>query len=118
MIDYIKLAGAKSKGKRPFFFENIDSEKVLNISMAIGTELAVVRERLDTIERLLEQKGIISREEIESYEPDDEAAYQRQQIHAEYIARILRILQQEMEAIAKPELNKNVADIADDMEDM
>jgi len=56
-IDPLKLAGTKPKGKRPFFLKDPDVEKVLAVTMALAQEVAVMRERLDTVERLLEEKG-------------------------------------------------------------
>jgi len=116
-VDYIKLASNKSKGKRPYFFEDKAVERVLNITMAIAGELAVARERVDTLERLLEQKGILTREEIESYVPDSPAIEdQRQLWHSEYISRVLRIVQQEMEELENPD--KTIEEIADDIDQM
>lgn len=117
-IDYIKMAGTKAKGGRPYFFENPAVERVLNITMAVAGEVAVLRERMDSIERLLEAKGVLSREAIDAYVPDDTAAAQRQQWHAEYIARILRIVQQELEAMAQPENNVPLDEIADQLVEM
>lgn len=117
-LDYIKLAGNKAKGQRPYFFSDPAVERVLNITMAVAGELAVMHERLDTIERLLETKGILSRLEIEAYIPDEAAAQERQLWHAEYIARVLRIIQQEMEALQNPDLNKDVAQIAEELSEM
>jgi polyhydroxyalkanoate synthesis regulator phasin len=117
-FDPIKLAGSKSKGGRPYFFDDPAVERLLNITMALAGELAVMRERMDTIERLLASKGVLSPAEIEHYVPDDAAAQARQQWHAEYIARVLRIVQQEMEALQNPELNQDVADIAEDLANM
>jgi polyhydroxyalkanoate synthesis regulator phasin len=111
----ILLAGNKSKGERPFFFDDPAVERVLNITMAVVGELAVVRERLDTIERLLAAKGLLKQEEIEAYEPDDSAAEARQRWHAAYIARVLRIIQQELEALAHPESNKPMEEIAEEL---
>jgi len=116
-VDYINIASNKPKGKRPYFFEDPAVERVLNITMAVGMELAVVRERMDSLERILEEKGIMTREEIESYVPKNkDIATQRQQWHSEYISRILRIIQQEMEAIKNPD--KSLHDIADDIDQM
>jgi hypothetical protein len=111
-INDIFLASNKSKGKRPYFFDDPAVERVLNIAMAIAMEHAVTRERLDTIERLLADKGILSQSEIDAYEPDKTAAEQRQRWHAEYISRILRIIQQELEALEYPEKNQDVEEIA------
>ncbi|MBU2980027.1 hypothetical protein [Alteromonas sp. C1M14] len=98
-VDHITDAGKKAKGDRPYFLASEQTEQLMNITMALAQELAVTRERMDTLERLLESASIFSREDIESYVPDSEAAEQRQLWHQEYIARILRIMQQSREAI-------------------
>jgi hypothetical protein len=114
-INDLILANSKSKGKRPYFFEDPAVERVLNITMAVAMEHAVTRERLDTIERLLEAKGILSKSEIDAYEPDKTAALERQRWQAEYIARILRIVQQELEALEHPENNRDLEAIAEEL---
>lgn len=94
-------AGTKPAGKRPYFLEP-QVERVLAITMAIAQELAVARQRGDTLERLLAAKGLIAADEIEAFEPDKQAAEERARWTQEYIARILRIVQQENEAAAVP----------------
>lgn len=117
MIDYIKLASSKSKGKRPYFYDDPAVERVLNITMAIAGELAVARERIDSIERLLEKKGLVLKKEIEEYVPDSKKIEeQRQESHSEYISRILRIVQQEMEELENPD--KDLEEIANDINKM
>jgi hypothetical protein len=69
-IDWIARAGAKAKGKRPQYFDDPATDRILSIVMAVAGEVAVLRERLDTVERLLEAKGSISRADIEAYVPD------------------------------------------------
>ncbi len=116
-IDYISIASNKPKGKRPYFFKDPAVERVLNITMAIGMELAVVRERMDSLERILEAKGIMTREELENFvPPSKKVADERQQWHSEYISRILRIVQQEMEELENPD--KTLQEIADDIDKM
>ena len=97
-LDVVRLAGAKARGKRPYFLEDADAERVLSIAMAIAGELAVLRQRLDTIEELLETRGTLTREAIEAFVPSPAHAEQRGRWQQEYLARILRILQQEAEA--------------------
>jgi hypothetical protein len=100
-IDWIARAGAKAKGKRPAYFEDPAIDRTLSIVMAIAGEVSVLRERLDTVERLLDAKGTISRADIESYVPDHAAGAARGLLTKDYIARILRSMQQEMEALAE-----------------
>lgn len=90
-------AGAKPAGKRPYFLDE-QVETVLAITMAAVQELAVARQRIDTLERLLEQKGVLSRSAIETYAPDADAAVERALSNQELIARVLRIVQQRAEA--------------------
>jgi hypothetical protein len=93
----------KAKGKKPVFFSDPQVDKMVGIVMALAGEVSVLRERLDTIERLVEQKGLFSRQEIEAYRPDPQATEERERWRAEYIARILRVVHEELEAIERGE---------------
>jgi hypothetical protein len=109
--DPLALAGAKSKGKRPQFLESRDTERLMNIVMALAQEVAVMRERMDTIERLLEKKKTISRADIDMFTPTKAQADERGAWTQEFLARILRVVQQEQEALtAKDMSNEDFAD--------
>jgi len=95
--DALAGAGAKPAGKRPYFLEP-QVERVLAITMAMAQELAVARQRTDTLERLLMEKGVLSAGEIDTFIPNRGAAAERAMWNQEFIARILRIVQQENEA--------------------
>lgn len=98
-IDPIIRAGRRAKGKRPAYFDEPATDRILSIVMALAGEVAVNRERLDTIERLLDTNGTISRADIEAFVPDAQAGYDRGLLHREFVARILRGVQQDMEAL-------------------
>ncbi|MEO1038473.1 MAG: hypothetical protein AAFX09_02930 [Pseudomonadota bacterium] len=100
-FDPLAKAGEKARGKRPWFMDNQDAERVLNIVMTLAQEVSVVRQRLDTVERLLETKGVVTQADIEAYAPNKEEAAERGAWNQEFIARILRIVQQENEAIER-----------------
>ncbi len=102
-LDAIALAGAKAKGKRPYFFADADVERVLSIVMAVAGELAVTRMRLDTLEQLLIERGVVAEADIENFAPNGAQSNARGRWQQEYLARILRIVQQEREAIARPD---------------
>ncbi|MGL4541611.1 MAG: hypothetical protein ACRCUI_03775 [Polymorphobacter sp.] len=115
-IDWIARAGAKAKGKRPAYFEDPATDRLLSIVMAVAGEMSVLRERLDTIERLLETQGSISRADIETYVPDKAAAAERGVLTKSYIARIMRGVQQDLEALgelADPSVEHWSADLRD-----
>jgi hypothetical protein len=102
-IDWIARSGTKAKGKRPAYFEDPAIDRTLSIVMALVGEVSVMRERMDTIERLLDAKGTISRADIESYTPDRAAGQERGMLTKAYIARIMRGVQQDMEALGQSE---------------
>ena len=114
-VDWIARAGAKAKGKRPAYFEDPAIDRTLSIVMAIAGEVSVLRERLDTVERLLDTKGTISRADIEAYTPDRRAGAERGLLTKEYLARILRGVQQDMEALAVTE--KTTAELSVELRD-
>ena len=97
-FDPITLANRRAKGKRPQFLDDPAVERVLSIAVAVATELAVLRERVDTIERLLEKNGSLVRADIENFR-DPQAHVERSQWQKEYVARIFRMLQQDREAL-------------------
>jgi hypothetical protein len=98
VADALAGAGAKPAGKRPYFLTP-EVERVLAITMAVAQELAVTRQRCDTLERLLQAKGVLADGEIDRFEPDSQAAAERGLWVQEYLARVLRIVQQENEAL-------------------
>ncbi len=116
-IDPIALAGSRAKGKRPYFFKDPDVERVLSIAMAIAMENAVTHQRLDALERLIEQKGLLSREELDQFRPDREAEAQRTLWMKEYIARVLRIVQQETEALESGAMDVPMEEVMDELRD-
>lgn len=96
-INKLNLAGAKAKGKRPYFLDDKQTEQVMSITMALAMELSVTRERVATLECLLEDKGLISRSELDNYIPSAQEVAKRSVDTQEYLARILRIIQQDNE---------------------
>ena len=94
----LALSSAKPAGKRPYFMDP-PVERVLNILMTTVQELAVTRERLDTLERLLEAKGVFDRAGIEAFAPTPDQAAERGLWMQEYLNRVLRTMQQEAEAL-------------------
>ena len=105
-VDPIARAGAKAKGRRPEYLDSPFEERMLSMLLALVGEVSVLRERLDTVERLLEEKGSINRADIEAYAPDLEVGKERN--------RIMRGVQQDMEALA--ELEPPIDDVIQEME--
>lgn len=88
-----------AKGQRPIYLNDAQQDKIFGIIMALAGEVSVLRERLDTLERVLETKGILSPSDIETYQPDEKTSEEREQWRREYIARILRILEEDIDSL-------------------
>ncbi|VWX60693.1 hypothetical protein [Sphingorhabdus sp. 109] len=115
-LDWMALANRKAKGKRPDYFDNGQDELMLSMLMALVGEVSVVRERLDTVERLLDSQGCIERSDIEAFVPDQEQALERGMLTREFIFRVMRGPHQAAEALkenepALSEVSKELRDI-------
>jgi hypothetical protein len=97
--DWVARSGARAKGRRPRYFDDPTTERTLSIVLALAAEVSALRERLDTVERLLEDKGTISRADIETYAPDRHAGEERGVATKAFVARVMRVVQQEVEAM-------------------
>jgi hypothetical protein len=102
-IDWIARAGTKAKGRRPEFQDDPAIDRLLSLTMALVGEVSVLRERMDTVERLLEAKGSISQADIDAYVPGKAAGEERGLATRAYVARVMRGFQQEVEALENPD---------------
>jgi hypothetical protein len=89
----------KAKGKRPYFFDDPAVDKLLAMLMGLAGEVSVIRDRLDTVERLAEARGLFTQQDIESYEPPDEVIAARAARREEFLDEITRIVQAELEGL-------------------
>jgi hypothetical protein len=90
-----------SKGKRPQFFDDPAIDQMMTFILELATELSVVYDRVDTIERLLDKKGTISRQDVENYRPDEKIEAERVARREGYLKRVFRMHEQQPPA-AKP----------------
>ena len=81
-----------SKGRRPYFLKDPDVDRMLAIITALVAEVSVVRERLDTTERLAEQNLPATPANIEAYEPDAGVEAAREAQRSAMLGRVFRIL--------------------------
>ena len=50
-----------------------------------------------------ESKGLLTRQEIEAYRPNPQAAEEHEQWRRAYVARVLRVVHEELEAVERGE---------------
>jgi hypothetical protein len=93
-----KRCRVKPKANDPSTSTIRRTTKLLAITIAVAGELSVLRERLDTIERLASAKGLLSLDEVDGYRPDEHVSAEREKWRADYLERILRVVCHELES--------------------
>ncbi|MBT5242218.1 MAG: hypothetical protein HN793_07260 [Rhodospirillaceae bacterium] len=79
-----------AQGKRPQYFDDPNMDQMHAMIIALATEVSVLTDRFDTIERVLEDKGAVSRADIEGWEPDEDAWEDRREKRDQLIRRLFR----------------------------
>lgn len=79
-------------GEEPNFLTHPLLDHLLESVVALGAELWVERDRRMTLERLLEDKGILTRKEIEDYRAEADDVKERQTARNALVQRTLGTL--------------------------
>lgn len=98
-FDWVAASGRRAKGKRPEYFDDPALDRLYSVVFALAAEVSALRERQDTVERLLEKNGSLTREDIESFMPTREEGDERALATKAYVSRIMRGFQQQVEAM-------------------
>ncbi len=96
MAEHISLQ-KKARGERPQYFADPAIDKTLAITLALAGEVAVLRDRIDTIERLAEAGAAPTRAAVDAYKPDAQVRAERDAWRDSYLDTVLRIIHQERE---------------------
>ena len=94
----VAAVARKALGKRPDYARDPLVDKLLSIVMALAGEVSVLRERLDTMERLADAKGVLSAAEIDAFQPDVGALAERDKWRSEYLDRLLWIVRADLDS--------------------
>lgn len=113
MADPRRPIARVAKGKRPQYFSDPAIDKLHAIVMTLVAELSVTRDRLDALERLLEQQGSLTQADVDAFVPDDAAEADRKAARDAYIARVMRVVEMELEEIRSGQERTSVDETLD-----
>ncbi len=83
-----------SKGNRPQYFDDPNLDQMHAMIIALATEVSVLTDRFDTLERVLEEKGSVTRADIEAWEADETAWEERREQREQLIRRLFRTVRE------------------------
>jgi predicted nucleic acid-binding Zn-ribbon protein len=100
------------KGKKPQYFSDPATDKLLDMVVKLTAELSVTRDRLDALERVLENHDIgFSREDLEKFSEDAKSGAERHEKRRQLIAQVLQVLDDEVAEVTKPDPVTSIDDL-------
>jgi hypothetical protein len=97
-----------AKGKKPQYFHDPATDSLFSMVVTLTQELSVAIDRIDTLEGLLAKNSVLSQEDIEFFEPEDERSLRRESDRADLIRRVFRSSRQNDEKVkVEPEQDIN-----------
>jgi hypothetical protein len=88
-------AGATAPPPRapePAFFDNPAVDNLIAVTLELGAELWLQRERTRVLERLLAERGLVAQALIDGYQPSDEEAARARAERDAFVNRIFGAL--------------------------
>jgi hypothetical protein len=76
---------------QPSFFDDPANDQIMTFIVELAAELSVVYDRLDTVERVLETKGTVNRQDIETYRASDSVEAERMARRDAFLKRVFRM---------------------------
>ncbi len=99
-----------ARGQRPQYFDDPSMDQMHATILALTQELSVVIDRLDTIETVMDEKGFVSRSDIEEYRLTEQIQSTRRAKRSAYIGRVFRSVSDQREVIERDEGRRTYAD--------
>lgn len=85
------------RGRRPQFFDDRAVDQLHGMVMAMAAEMAVLYERVDTMERVAAAKGVMLREELEKFRPDPAVQAAREEWRQQFLKRMFYLYREEVD---------------------
>jgi hypothetical protein len=85
--------------ERPVYFKPGDVDRVMAIVLALASEVASIRDRIDSHERLADAGAPPRSSNVEAYVPDAAAEAAREAWRDAYIRRLFRVITEDLEAL-------------------
>ena len=91
------------KGKRPAFHDNSAIDRLIAMNLALVSEVSVLRDRLDTVERLGLAHGWLASGAIDGFRPSLKVIQAREGARENLVERVFHIMREEIEGLERDE---------------
>lgn len=103
---------AKARGARPTFFDDGGAtDAVLAIVTSLTAEVWALRERIDSLEAILESSGAITRAEVENHRVGADGADEQAREAAAFTSRVFRVFDEMREEVSAGETEEQYLDV-------
>jgi len=103
-------------GKRPQFYDTPGLDAAMSMIMVLANEMCVLRDRLDSAERVAKASGLDLTAGIEALQFDQDALEEREQRRQDFLQRLFYLQLKDADEAAKAQTeaayNQTIADIA------
>jgi hypothetical protein len=82
---------------RPTYLESGDNDRLFMMITALTAEVSVLRDRVDTHERLAQKRAAATRKAVEAYRPAPDVSAAREKARQELLSRVYRVLLEDLE---------------------
>ena len=104
-----------ARGKRPLFYDTPGMDEAMSMILVLANELSVVRDRLDSVERVAAAKGLVLEAEIEAYEPDQPVLEARELRRQDFLARLYYLARKQAAEVAGGDSAERYTSAIDDI---
>ncbi len=104
-----------ARGKRPQFFATSGLDEAMSMIMVLASELTVVRDRLDTVEKVAAAKGVMLDADIEAHEPDQATLEARELRRQDFLARLFYLARKQAAELASEDSEERYTKALDDI---
>jgi hypothetical protein len=85
-----------AKGKAPRFHEDRTVDQLMAMVVALTSEMSILRDRLDTHERLAQAKGVFTPAEIDEFIPGPDVMQERGAQRTRLMRKVFRVLKEDL----------------------
>jgi hypothetical protein len=106
-------AERQAKGARPTFYAQSGLDHAMSMILVLASELSVLRDRVDSMERVGKKHGIDFANEIDALELDQEALSARETARQELLRRLYYLASKEAQELAENDTGERLKQVVE-----